>query len=218
MVINIKKIVILGTGGNCIDILESITESKSMVCVGFLDDNQENWGKKIHGINIIGPLSAAPELPDSWFLVNGIGSSANYWEKEMIIAKTQFANERFMSVIHPTAWVSKSTQVGNDVVILANVTVASNVRIGNHVIILPNSVISHDVVIEDYSIVTSGVCISGGVHVGRSCYIGTNSAIIENVSIGSYSLVGMGSIVLESIPDKTIVVGNPSRKLRSTPF
>ncbi len=216
-----KPLIILGTGGNCLDILDAVFEinarSPSPVyeCIGFLDDDPDRWGVEFFGVRVLGPLEAAGRFPDAWF-VNGIGSERNFWQKEAIIARTGVLRERFETVIHPTASVSRFSTLGRGVVVLQNATIAANVRVGDHVIILPNSVLSHDTVIGDYTCITGGVCISGGVRVGRSCYIGTNSAIIGNVTVGDYSLIGMGSVVLHSVAENQVVVGNPARVLRPT--
>lgn len=214
-----KKIIILGTGGNCIDILDTINDiNRSMSkyrCIGFLDDNEQNWGKEYHGIKVLGPLKSAQQYDDCFF-VNGIGSPSNFWRKRTIIAKTNIPDERFETIIHPTSSVSKMARLGHGTVVFQHVTITSNVQIGKHVIILPNSVISHDDIVGDYTCIAGGVCISGGVTVGHSCYLGTNSAIIGNIQIGNYCLVGMGSVVLDSVGDNCIVVGNPARFLRNT--
>ena len=162
-----------------------------------------------------GRSNSAPRYPDHFF-VNGIGSDRNFWKKKTIISKTNIPDERFETLIHPSAAVSSMARLGHGTVIFQNVTITSNVKIGKHVIILPNSVLSHDDVIGDYTCIAGGVCISGGVTVGHSCYLGTNSAIIGNVKIGNYCLVGMGSVVLESVDDNQVVVGNPARFLRTT--
>ena len=56
-----KKLIILGTGGNCIDILDTVNDlnehnaHKIYECIGFLDDNKENWGEVHYGIEVLGP-------------------------------------------------------------------------------------------------------------------------------------------------------------------
>ena len=63
-----KRIIILGTGGNCIDILDTMWDindargATAYVCQGFLDDDKEKWGKLLHGVQILGPLSSASRL------------------------------------------------------------------------------------------------------------------------------------------------------------
>jgi sugar O-acyltransferase (sialic acid O-acetyltransferase NeuD family) len=216
-----KRIIILGTGGNCVDILDTINEindfkrNNPYECVGFLDDDDRKWGEELYGVRVLGPLQAARKYEDCFF-VNGIGSTSNFWRKQQIISKAGIPLERFETIIHPTASVSRMSQLGWGTVILQNVTIASNVKIGNHVIVLPNSVVSHDDIVDDYTCVAGGVCISGNVEIGQSCYLGTNSAIVSDVKIGSYCLIGMGSVVLTDVPDNAVMVGNPARFLRKT--
>lgn len=212
-------IVILGTGGNCIDILDTLLElnqlgTERFECIGFLDDDEEKQGRAIHGVKVLGGLDSAGRYPDARF-VFGIGSPNNFWRRPEILARTGLAPDRFQTVIHPTASVSRLARLGRGVVVFQHATITSNVTLGDHVLILPNTVVSHDDVIGDYTCIAGGACISGGVTVGRACYIGTNAAIIGHVTIGNGSLVGMGSVVLEDVPPNSVVVGNPARFLRS---
>ena len=216
-----KKLIILGVGGTCIDILDAVTcINKDKInpvyeCIGFLDDNQKSWGTELYGVKVLGSLDLASSYKDCLF-VNGIGSSKNFWLKKEIISKTKIPQDAFETIIHPTASVSQMSKIGLGSVILQNVTVSSDVIIGNQVIVLPNSVINHHDIIKDYTIVASGVCISGGVTVGESCYLGTNSSIIGSVTVEKKCLVGMGSVVLNDVPENSVVVGSPaqfSRKL-----
>ncbi len=215
-----KKLVILGTAGSSVDILDLVedvnsrSQSVRYECVGFLDDNPAMQGTTIRGIAVLGPLSAARGLTDCWF-VNGIGSPNNHYRKEAILVKTGIPADRFVTIVHPSATVSKTATLGRGAVVFPSVTIASNASVGNHVIILSNSVINHDVSIGDYSCIASGVCISGGTTVGKAAYLGSNSSIIENLKVGDFSLVGMGSVVLDAVAENSVVVGNPARFLRS---
>lgn len=214
-----KKIIILGTGGNCIDILDAINEinliETQYQCIGFLDDNINHVGSVFYGMKVLGTLNQAARFDDVYF-VNGIGSTKNFWLKESIIAKTGIPHHRFATIIHPTASVSKLSDIDFGTVVLQNVTIASNVKIGKHVIVLPNTVISHDAIIGDYTCITGGACISGAVTIGKNCYIGTNSAIIESITIGNECLVGMGSNVLNDIASNSVVFGTPACYKRKT--
>jgi len=216
-----QKLIILGTGGNCIDILDTVNDINQCTgqtvyeCIGFLDDNKENLGKVHYGVEVLGPLDSASIYSECLF-VNGIGSHFNFWKKKDIVSKTQVPLERFATIVHPSASVSMMAKLGHGTVVFQNVTIASNVTIGNHVIILPNTVISHDDSVGDYACITGGVCISGGVKVGNSCYLGTNSAIIGNISIGDNCLIGMGSVVINTIEENSVVIGNPAEFLRRT--
>lgn len=51
----------------------------------------------------------------------------------------------------------------------------------------------------------------GPVSIGSQCFIGARSIILPNVRIGDRVIVGAGSVVSRSVPDGTVVAGNPAR-------
>jgi sugar O-acyltransferase (sialic acid O-acetyltransferase NeuD family) len=216
-----RKIIILGTGGNCreiIDLVHTINQvagRRVYECAGFLDDDSGKHGVMIDGVTVLGSLHKASEYNDCWF-INGIGSADNFWRKEQIIDRCGVTVDRFATLLHPLAFIARTAQIGRGTVLFANVTVGANAKIGDHVFVLSNVVISHDTTIGDYTCITGGVCLAGGVQVGSACYLGTNATVGNDLIIGDSSLVGMGSVVLDHVPANTVVVGNPARFLRKT--
>jgi sugar O-acyltransferase (sialic acid O-acetyltransferase NeuD family) len=213
-------LVIIGTGGTSRDIFDVVCDINdaddvpAFECVAFLDDNASLWGQVLHGVPVRGPIRAARDFRGCLF-VNGIGSPQNYSRKPELIAQLDMPADRFATIVHPTASVSRTARIGLGSVIFQHVTVASSARIGEHVVVLPNSIVSHDVDVGDYTCVAGGVSISGSARIGRGCYIGTKAAIIGGATIGDGSLVGMGSVVLRDVPPGIIAAGNPARTLRA---
>jgi sugar O-acyltransferase (sialic acid O-acetyltransferase NeuD family) len=217
----VQRIVILGTGGNCIDILDTLLDindrrgEQVYECLGFLDDNPAKQGLAFGGVKVLGPLALARQLTDCCF-VFGIGSTANHWKRGEIFARLGVEDERFETVVHPTASVSRFAVVGAGTVVFQNVTITSHARVGRHVYILPNSVISHDDVIGDFTCIAGGVAVAGNVRVGQGCYLGSNATLKDGIQVGDACLIGMGSTVLHDVPENSVVVGNPARFLRHT--
>jgi acetyltransferase-like isoleucine patch superfamily enzyme len=61
---------------------------------------------------------------------------------------------------------------------------------------------------------TRGPELGKEIHVGEDCWIGGNVCILPGVVIGRGSVVGAGSVVTKSVPDFTVVAGNPARIIR----
>ena len=218
----ITKVIILGATGGCVDILDTIYDINAGLsqpkydCLGFLDDKHSLKGTKILGAPLLGPFGSAMEYPSDCFFVTGIGSTLNFWKNKDIIDSLGIPRERFATIVHPTAVISSSAQIGVGSVIYQNVCITTKALVGDHVLVLPNTVISHDVIIGDHCRITAGVSISGAVTIGKSCYIGSNTSIRNDVTIGDYSLIGMGSVVLEDIAENSVAFGSPAKVVRNT--
>jgi sugar O-acyltransferase (sialic acid O-acetyltransferase NeuD family) len=216
-----KKLIILGTGGNCLDIYDAALAINQQAgqpvyeCLGLLDDNRELHGREIGGLRVLGGLSNAARHPDAVF-VNGIGSPTSFWRKADILRGTGLPIERFETIVHPQASVSSLAKLGRGVVVLPGASVCACAEVGNHVIILHGAVISHHCQLGDFGCVASGACLSGGVQVAPLSYIGANASVRGGVNIGTRSLVGIGAVVLNDVQENTVVVGNPAKYLRHT--
>jgi acetyltransferase-like isoleucine patch superfamily enzyme len=52
------------------------------------------------------------------------------------------------------------------------------------------------------------------IHIGEDCWVGGHAIILPGVTIGRGCVVGAGSVVTKSVPDFTVVAGNPARVIR----
>lgn len=216
-----KRIVILGTGGNCLDILDALLSVNRHAgrpvyeCAGFLDDNPATHGEEFGGVPVLGPLRDAPRFADCRF-INGIGSPRNFQRKPEIVASTGVSVERFETIIHPLASVSGFARIGRGCVLLAGAVVGARAVLSDHVLLLQGAIVSHDCQIAAHVSITSGACLAGGVRVGECSYIGANACIRGSLTVGPRTLVGMGSVVLHDVAADSVVAGNPARPLPPT--
>lgn len=56
---------------------------------------------------------------------------------------------------------------------------------------------------------------SGAVSIGNNVFIGNNAIILKGVNIGNNVIIGAGSVVTKDIPDNSVAVGNPCKKIMS---
>ncbi len=89
-------------------------------------------------------------------------------------------------------------------------------RIGDNVIIAQNVVIS--ALNHGYEDIHTPIrlqpCTTAEVTIGNNSWIGANAVITSGVKIGKHVVVAAGSIVTKSVPDFTIVAGNPAKILK----
>ena len=117
---------------------------------------------------------------------------------------------RFVTVLHPTAYIGSNVVIGEGCIICPHVTITNDVRIGSHVIVNNNVSVSHDNIIGSYTTICPGCCLAGRVNVGEGCFIGTASTIIPDVSLGDNMYAGAGSVVVQSFASGRIM-GVPAK-------
>jgi len=124
---------------------------------------------------------------------------------------TKNNNLRYSNIIHSSAVIHKSNQLGVGNIICKGVILTIDIHIANHVIININSTIGHNCIIEDFVSIMYGSHISGNVIIGEGTLIGSGAVILPNISIGKWCKIGAGAVVTKDIPDYSTVVGVPGR-------
>jgi carbonic anhydrase/acetyltransferase-like protein (isoleucine patch superfamily) len=51
-------------------------------------------------------------------------------------------------------------------------------------------------------------------HVERGCLIGIGAVVLDGVRVGAGSIIGVGCIVTKDVPERSLMVGVPARRLR----
>ncbi len=94
----------------------------------------------------------------------------------------------------------------------------SRVLVEHSVTIGANCAISWDVEIFDTNFHRTSLDIDetpqAGVVIGDQAWVGAGSRILRGVSLGRGAVVGAGAVVTRSVPDSTVVAGNPAREIR----
>lgn len=212
------KIVILGAGGNSAEALDAIYAGQKsglpICCVGILDDNPALTGQTVYGVPVLGRVDEASRMENVRFAL-GIGSVSNYRDRHRHIERLRLPEDKFISIIHPSAVVSPHASIGAGSIILQNVVICSGAAIARHVLVLPNTTVNHNCAVDDFACLGANVCVSGNVTIGNSAYIGSGSSILSGLRIGPEALVGLGAVVIRDVAPRTVVVGNPARVLRT---
>jgi sugar O-acyltransferase (sialic acid O-acetyltransferase NeuD family) len=120
-----------------------------------------------------------------------------------------------VSAVHPTAFVAASAAIGPGTQILARATVAVDVIVGEACIVNTAASVDHECRLGDGVHVCPGATLAGCVEVGNYVMIGSGAVILPRRHIGRGAIVGAGAVVIRDVPERTVVVGNPARVVRS---
>lgn len=201
------SVIIIGDGGHSRVIQEMLFPNINYQVTAILDDKYKR-GLKQNGI-VYAPVAYLVRLlREDTRVVVAIGENKI---RKKIADQVNLLPEQFLSVIHPTAVVSKSAVIGYGTVIMPNAVINANAEIGMHCIINTGAVIEHDNNIGDYTHISPNATLTGDVTSGEGVHVGSTATIIPGKHLGSWSVIGAGSTVIEHIPAYSKAVGNPTR-------
>jgi|SRR5690554_399210 len=123
------------------------------------------------------------------------------------------AGGELVSIIHPTAVVSRHAEVLAGTVVLANAVVNPSATIGMGCIVNTGAVVEHDCDVGAFSHLSPNAVLAGGVAIGEQVWIGAGALVKQLVAIGNHVTVGMGSVVLADVGSGNTVAGVPARLL-----
>ena len=191
-----KKIYIYGASGQglvCADIARAMGYKE----VIFLDDFDEKKGQIF-----------TPNLPKhDIFIAVGENSA-----RKKLYERVQKAGFNCVSLIHPSAIISKNASVsGENVAIMPFVAINARAVIEAGVILNTACVIEHECVVGAFSHISVGAKLAGNVKIGKACFLGVNSCVLPNLSIADGVILGAGAVATKNITQSGVFVGVPAK-------
>lgn len=210
----VQKLIVLGGSNGLREVIGIIgalnSEGHSYEVVGVLDDSESLVGQLAYGIPVLGKLDRIREYPNCQF-VFAIGSLGSQRDRAAIFNSLGVSEDRFCSLIHPSAEIDPSATVGAGCILHKGASIGPGAAVGNFVIVAVNSAIGPDVKLEDFVLVTSFVLVLSRATLKASSYVGSMTCILEDIVVGRLARVGVGSVVNRDIPDESLAIGNPAR-------
>ena len=114
------------------------------------------------------------------------------------------------TVVHPSAVIARSTELGAGAQILGGAFVGSAAKLGDFCIVNSGAIVDHDCVLGRGVHIAPGAVVTGEIEVGDFAFIGANATILPGRKIGANVIVGAGSVVTHDIPNGVTVVGSPA--------
>jgi sugar O-acyltransferase (sialic acid O-acetyltransferase NeuD family) len=212
-----RDLVVVGAGGFGRETVEAVRALTACGAgwrlLGYLDDDPALAGSIVDGTPVLGGITELKNLPEA-FVVVCTGRPDNYVSRPSLVRALDLPAERYATIVHPTASVSTSSQVGRGSVLLAHAALTAAVSVGSHVAVMPHVTLTHDDVVGDFATLASGARLGGSVRIGCGAYVGAGALVREGRAIGSWALVGMGAVVTTDVPAAQVWAGVPARYLR----
>lgn len=208
------RYIVLGAGGHAKIVLD-ILKKQGKFIYGLTDASIPK-GETCMGYPVIGDDTELPFLLKKGICnaVMGIGHVGYPKVRNSVYKKTLEIGFSFPNLIHPTAVIADTVEMGEGSLFAAQCVVNADAKIGTLCIVNTLAVIEHEVNIGDGVHIAPHATVLGQASVGQNSFIGAGSIVLQGVHVGKNCIIGAGSVVLHDIEDNCIMVGNPARLLR----
>jgi sugar O-acyltransferase (sialic acid O-acetyltransferase NeuD family) len=210
-------IILVGAGGLGREmltyVLDAMRPSGHVRVKGFLDDNPSAMGPDHCDYPILGSILDYPIEPQDRFVM-AIGDCVKRAE---LIRKMEARGARFITIIHPTAYVASNATVGNGCIVSPFSAIGSDTRVGDHVLLTWYSSLAHDSICHSFAVLSPYSTANGGAVLEEGVFLGTHAVIQPMVRVGQWAKIASGSIVYRDVAPNRLALGNPAKVLPRLP-
>ncbi|MBT1700519.1 acetyltransferase [Fulvivirgaceae bacterium PWU4] len=209
--------IVAGASRHAKEILELLHQQESLDDLYFFDDISKGGPELFYGrFPVVKSVEQAAVIfeKDPRFIL-GLGSPANRWK---VASKLRTAGGKLVSVVAATSRTGHfDVSLGEGLNVMEFVMISNSVRIGEGCLVNAFAAVHHDVTVGRYCELSPRATVLGGASIGDFCSIGSGAIILPNVVIGNHVVVGAGAVVTKDVPDNSLAVGVPARKIKTLP-
>lgn len=223
MAMQSKKILLLGAGGHCRSVVDSLLSMSCFDEIGLIDNNVNILTEKEEcdpqDILKECPLIGGDEDLERLFLKGytnafiTVGSIGNVTVRRKLYDRLKQIGFHIPNIIDKSSQVSRYAILGEGIYVGKNSVINAGAKIGSCSIINTASVIEHQCEIGEFAHIAPGSVLCGDVKIGANSHIGAGSVLKQGVHIGNGAMIGMGSVVLKDIRDYVTAYGNPCKEV-----
>ncbi|MBC6130192.1 hypothetical protein HCA00_15360 [Listeria booriae] len=200
---SMESLIIIGDGGHSKMVQNIVRESGTYQLTEVWDDKYREPVARdgVVYTSLDGQLQGLTQMDaDATFFV-AIGDN----DIRKKIARTlALAGKKFAVIIHPTAFVEATVEIGEGSLVMAGSIIQANTVLGKHVIVNSGATVEHDISVGNFVHFAPGSVVTGGCTVADNVLVGAGSVVVPNISIGANVVVGAGSTLTRNIESNTV--------------
>jgi sugar O-acyltransferase (sialic acid O-acetyltransferase NeuD family) len=191
-------------------VIELLCAASDIELVGLIDDYPENAGRKIGALTVIGTSADVGRLAAEGLqaAVFGFGAARG---RAAALACLKRAALALPVLVHPTAFVAHSAELGHGCQVLPRAYVGPGARVGHGALVNTGAIVEHDVEVGEAAVIDPGAVLAGRATVGSEAEVGAGAVVLPDLQIGAGAIVGAGAVVTRDVADGSTVVGVPAR-------
>src|ERR671910_3108237 len=178
------RVAIVGAGGYgrvALDVL--LASGLGDRVLGFYDDAHAALSGQLRGVPILGDVAMLKSML-SVEPVHVVVAITDNGARLQVANSLRALGARFLTTLHPDAYLSGAAAVGDGCVLAAGAVVHPDASVGSHCFVGPGAVVDRD------AEVGAGVWVSAGAVVGAGARVGARAVIGINASVGRKAVVG----------------------------
>ncbi|HEX3355004.1 MAG TPA: NeuD/PglB/VioB family sugar acetyltransferase [Terriglobales bacterium] len=199
-----KTIAVVGAGGNGREVAGLIRDLGQYEFVGFLADRAG-----AHDSPLLGGFDWLQSHAIDC-LAMGIGNP----QSKLAVGrrlKTQYPQIEWPALVHPTAYVGRTSKLAPGAIVGVGAILTENVQIAAFAQCNFGCAIGHETQVGEGCLINPGANISGGVCLGEGVLVGTGARVLEYLRVGDHAMIGAGAVVTRDVAPHTTVIGVPAR-------
>ena len=206
----VDRILIVGAGGFGREVLQWARDAwpeRASLIAGFLSAEKD----RLNGHDGCPEIIASPEEfvsepGDALLLAIGIPAA-----RRRVAALLQSRGATFLTLIHPTAIVAPTAEIGAGSILCPYAIVSDSAQLGSFVLVNYHASLGHDASAGDYAVLSPYATLGGNAHIAEDVFMGMHASIGPGKRIGARSKVSANSCALVDAPADSIIYGVPGR-------
>ena len=204
-----KKLLLIGGGGHCHSVLDSVLSLSEYDEIGIIDTIDSSY----LGVSVIGVDEDIQRLfnegwTDAFITVGSVGDTAIRRKLYKMVKKIGLT---LPTIIDPSAIIGNSVTVGEGSFVGKMAVVNAGSSVGVCAIINTGAILEHDCTVGNFTHISPGAVLCGQVSVGGDSHVGAGSTVKQLIKVGENCLIGAGSVVVKDIPFGVKAYGNPCK-------
>jgi sugar O-acyltransferase (sialic acid O-acetyltransferase NeuD family) len=174
---------------------------------GFLDDTGAEPARFGCPVPVVATIDGWRPGPDDRVVV-AVGDPA---DRRLVAARLAALGARFVTLVHPTAWVAANARLGAGCIVAPLAAVGPHAEVGDHGVINVHAGVGHDVRLGACSVVAPHAVLNGFVTAGDGVLVGSSAVVTARLTLGAGARIAAGSVLYSDVPAGATAHGNPAR-------
>jgi sugar O-acyltransferase (sialic acid O-acetyltransferase NeuD family) len=184
------RVAIVGAGGYgrvALDVL--LASGLGDRVLGFYDDAHAALSGELRGVPILGDVGMLKSML-SVEPVHVVVAITDNGTRLRVANSLRALGARFLTALHPDAYLSGAAAVGDGCVLAAGAVVHPDAAVGSHCFLGPGAIVDRDAEVGAGTWISAGCVVGPGARVGARVVLGQNSSVGRKAAVSGDAEIG----------------------------